>query len=212
MDVDIAWYLNVNDFARHTAWLHGVATAYASWAGLVTLAALSIMAWWKARREAGPPDRVTITVLTGTATVISVLCNQALISPLFARPRPCRSLADVEVLVKCATDYSMPSDHCTIAGAFVAGLWLTGRGYGAVATLLAALLAFTRVYVGVHYPLDTVAGLCAGAVISMVVVLGMRRRATSLFNTLAGTRMRPLITSAARPAVSGLRSPAHLGP
>jgi len=196
VDFDIAWYLNVNDFARHTAWLHGIAAAYASWAGLVALAALSVIAWWKARREAGPSDRMAIIFLTGTATVISVLCNQALISPLFARPRPCLSLADVEVLVKCATDYSMPSDHCIIAGAFMAGRWLTGYADGAAATVLATMLAFTRVYVGVHYPLDTIVGLCAGALICTVIVFGLRQHATSLVNKLTATRLRPMITSA----------------
>ena len=210
VDFDTAWYLSVNDFARHTPWLHGIAAAYALWAGLAALAVLLVSAWWNARREPRPHDRVTTTVLTGTSTIVSLVANQVLISPVFARPRPCRDLPGVEVLLKCATDYSMPSDHCIIAGAFVAGLWLTGRGYGAVATVLAIPLAFARVYVGVHYPLDTLAGLGTGAAICTAMVCGLRHRATTVVNILAANRLRPLITSAPRP-VSSHRSPAPLG-
>ena len=212
MHWDRNWYLEINDFARHTPWLHGVAAAYALWGGLVALAALLIATWWTARQSREPASPVALAVLTGMSTVVSVLANQALISPVFARQRPCRTQPGVEVLLRCGTDYSLPSDHCIIAGAFVAGLWLTGRRNGAVATGLALLLAFTRVYTGVHYPLDTVTGLLTGALICTVIVTGLRLPATALANALTATRLRGLITSARRvtPAAEP-GSPAPLG-
>jgi membrane-associated phospholipid phosphatase len=65
-------------------------------------------------------------------------------------------------MLGCTADYSMPSDHCIVAGAFVTGLWLLHRGYGAAGTVLAIVLAFARVYASVHYPPATIAGPLTG--------------------------------------------------
>jgi len=61
-------------------------------------------------------------VCAGVGTVVALLVNQDLVSPAVGRARPCQVLAHVEVLLSCAHDYSFPSDHCVLAGAFVAGL------------------------------------------------------------------------------------------
>lgn len=146
------------------------------------------------------------TLLTGVAAVVAVLLNQQVISPVVARPRPCQALAHVQVLLSCNRDYSMPSDHCIIAGAFVVGLLILNRRLGLIAAVLALLLAFGRVYVGVHYPADTVVGLLAGAVIGTVVVLALRRPTAALTDRLTRTPLRPLIV-----AGSGAATPAHGG-
>ncbi|MDQ2790225.1 MAG: UDP-diphosphatase [Pseudonocardiales bacterium] len=195
----------INAFARATPWLHGVMTAYALWAGLVVLALLLVAGWWwTARYRQDAPRAVATAVLTGVAAVVAVLVNQNLFSPAIGRVRPCRALAPVEVLLPCSNDYSMPSDHTVIGGAFVIGLLILSWRLGRPAVLLALLLAFSRVYVGVHYPADTVVGLLLGAVIGAVVVLGGRRGATTLAQRLTRTRLRALVT--ARPTAD-LRSP-----
>lgn len=194
--MDTTWYLDINAVAERTPWLHAVMAAYALWAGLVVLAALLVGAWWWYARRCPDPARATATaVLTGLAAVVAVLVNQQLISPAIARPRPCTALGHVEVLLPCSPDFSMPSDHCIIAGAFVAGLWLLHRRIGVAAAVLALLLAFGRVYVGVHYPTDAVTGLVAGVIIGLVVVLAGRRPATAVAARAALTPLRPLITS-----------------
>ncbi|MGH3492216.1 MAG: phosphatase PAP2 family protein [Sciscionella sp.] len=200
MTLDDQWYHDVNAFAVGTRWLHGFMAAYALWAGLVVLALLLIGAWlFYARHRADAPAAVAVAVLTGVSAVIAVLLNQNLISPAIARPRPCTAFAHVEVLLPCSHDYSMPSDHCIIAGAFVAGLWILNRRFGIVAGLLALLLAFGRVYVGVHYPSDTVVGLLAGALIGIVIVLALRTPAATLAARLIRSPLRPLITRGPTP-------------
>jgi undecaprenyl-diphosphatase len=57
-------------------------------------------------------------------------------------------------------------------------------------------MAFTRVYVGAHYPLDMVAGLAVGAVIAAAVVLTASRSTTAVVRRLERTRLRPLLTAA----------------
>jgi membrane-associated phospholipid phosphatase len=56
-------------------------------------------------------------------------------------------------------------------GAVAAGSWLASRALGAIAAVAAVLMAFARVYVGVHYPWDVAAGLVFGA---LVALLGRR--------------------------------------
>lgn len=172
MDKD--WFLDVHRFAVDTPWLHWLIPPYALWGGLVALVVLWFVAWMWSRRQSDALDKFTIVGLTAVSAVVAVLLNQQVISPQVARTRPCNTL-DIHALLPCDTDFSMPSDHCIIAGAFVAGLWLINRGFGIVAAALAILLAFGRVYSGMHYPSDVVVGLIAGAVIAVVIVLTLRR-------------------------------------
>lgn len=194
MSVDERWYRDVNDFARDTPWLHGVASAYALWAGLVILAALLVAAYLVARRRADAADAVAVLVSGGIGVLVALLVNQHLISPSVGRARPCHALSHVEVLLSCANDYSFPSDHCVLAGAFAAGLAFAGLRWALAAGVFALLLAFTRVYTGVHYPSDAASGLLIGAAIAIVVVLLLRRPLRRLTSAMEHTRLRPLVS------------------
>lgn len=192
---DVSWYWIINIVALHTQWLHSFAAGYALWGGLVTLTLLLIVGWWTARRRPDAPVAVATAVLTGIAAAVVLLVNQRLLSPMLARPRPCEIFLQAEVLLRCGGGFAMPSGDCVLAGAFVAGLGLVHRGYAAVAAVVALALAFARVYVGVQYPFDTIIGLLLGALMGLVIVLGLRARATDLAYALTATRLRPLITT-----------------
>jgi membrane-associated phospholipid phosphatase len=99
------------------------------------------------------------------------------------------------VLLACAKDYSFPSDHSVIAGAFAAGLLLLDQRLGLLATLLGLLIAFARVYAGVHYPGDVAAGLAIGATIGFATVITLRPVTSKLAASLSSTPLRPLITA-----------------
>ncbi|MEU8773931.1 phosphatase PAP2 family protein [Streptomyces sp. NPDC048606] len=64
---------------------------------------------------------------------------------------------------------SFPSGHSASAFAFTAGLALESPGWGAVVAPVAASVAFSRVYTGVHYPSDVVAGAALGVAAGFVV-------------------------------------------
>jgi undecaprenyl-diphosphatase len=191
--LDRTWYLDVNEFARDTGWAHGVVSAYALWAGLVLLALLLVAGWLVARRRPDAPRAVATAFLVGVGAVAALVANQA-IGPAVDRLRPCHALHHVEVLLTCAGDSSFPSDHAMIAGAFAAGLLLLDRRIGLVSLVLALLVAFARVYVGVHYPGDVAAGLAIGAAIGAVVVLALRAPVTAVARRLERTPLRPLVT------------------
>ncbi len=79
------------------------------------------------------------------------------------RPRPCHVLEEVHLLVGCGSGYAMPSAHA--ANAFgQAFLWsLAVRPVTWQLYAFAALVAISRVFVGVHYPFDILVGAAVGA-------------------------------------------------
>ncbi|MHB8883273.1 MAG: glycosyltransferase family 39 protein [Thermodesulfovibrionales bacterium] len=83
---------------------------------------------------------------------------------IFQRPRPCTVLEGVNLLVGCGRSFSMPSNHALNSFAAACIFWpLRRKALNAALIGIAALIAFSRVYVGVHYPSDVVAGAVLGA-------------------------------------------------
>ena len=75
------------------------------------------------------------------------------------------------------TDYSFPSGHTCASFACTLVLYrILPKKYGVPAVLLAALIAFSRLYVGVHYPTDVLGGLAVGIFSSCLVLwIGKKR-------------------------------------
>lgn len=204
---DAGDFLVINRFARRTGWLHGIMTGYASTYGIVVLAVLLVIGWWLARRAAEFRAMAAVA-LAGLGTLVAVGINQPIVSAI-AEKRPYASLPHVTLLVSRSTDYGFPSDHATMAGAVAAGLCYVNRRLGMTAWAAAVLLAFSRVYVGAHYPLDVAAGLALGAA---VIVLGQtlaRPILIWLLTRMVRTPLRPLVSVGrhdARTARSGRES------
>ncbi|MGP4000298.1 bifunctional phosphatase PAP2/diacylglycerol kinase family protein, partial [Streptomyces sp. 8N706] len=80
------------------------------------------------------------------------------------RPRPgLDSVPLIRQLTRQPITTSFPSGHSASAAAFAVGASLESRGWGAVLAPVAASVAFSRVYTGVHYPSDVLAGAALGA-------------------------------------------------
>ncbi len=133
---------------QHNAFFDGVALFLSGIgaAGLVWFVLAIVLFLREERRN----HRFFIPVIT--AGVACGLIVNIILKPLIARPRPTDLLSD----------FSFPSGHATIAFAMAAVLssvepkwkwWFYG---------LALAISFTRVYLGVHYPLDVVAGALLG--------------------------------------------------
>ncbi len=98
-----------------------------------------------------------------------------LLKPLIARPRP--FVVDPTLLwyVHMPSDFSFPSGHTasSFAAAFV--YFFNDRRIGIPALVLAALISFTRLYFGVHYPTDILGGIVLGLICATAALFLMRK-------------------------------------
>lgn len=194
-------FLRFNDLSRATPFLHGSASAFATY-GVVLFGAALIGALWLARSAS---DTALASVIwAGLGTLVAVGVNQPL-GRLFAEPRPYATHPDTLVLVPRTTDWSFPSDHSVMAGACAMGLLLAARHLPRLRPLAfavlfgAVLMAVDRVYVGAHYPLDVVAGLGVGAAVSF---LGLRMLSRPLHWLTGQMRRVPGIQGLFAPSVA----------
>jgi len=91
-----------------------------------------------------------------------------------ARVRPCRAIEGIRLILPCPKSYSMPSGHAITSFAFSVPLFILTRRYIIVIwrlypLVLASMVAFSRIYLGVHYPTDVLMGAILGALIGLVL-------------------------------------------
>jgi undecaprenyl-diphosphatase len=180
----------VNDWARHTGWLHGFMADVAKY-GVVVFAVLLLAGWWVARQDRDG-RRMAAALWAPIAALLAVAVNQPIVSAVH-ESRPFTTMPHVLLLIHHGADPGFPSDHATMAGAVAAALFFVERRLALVATLMALLLAFSRVYVGVHYPGDVLAGLALGAVVAVVGALLLVPVIARLVAWLGRTPLRPLL-------------------
>lgn len=111
-----------------------------------------------------PKTRKSGVILMAALLVDLVVCN-GILKPLVHRIRPFDVKTGVELLVKRPTDYSFPSGHTAASFASVMALYLAGEKKIWIPSLvLAILIAFSRLYLYVHYPTDVLGGVIIGVV------------------------------------------------
>lgn len=101
-----------------------------------------------------------------------IICDQlssSLIKSLVMRPRPCHVLNDINLLVKCGAGKSFPSSHAANSMMVVTVISLFFRQHKYWLPWLAVIVGISRIFVGVHYPLDVFCGLIIGALVSWFV-------------------------------------------
>ena len=92
-----------------------------------------------------------------------------------ARPRPCWLDPNVPLLIDLPKDYSFPSGHTLASVIAAAALTRANRKFGWIAMPLAALIAFSRLYLFVHFPSDVLASVALGLAIGRGVNALARR-------------------------------------
>lgn len=112
-------------------------------------------------------------IICALALILSLLFNNIILKNIFDRTRPFISIDGLDNLVT-AKDASFPSGHTSSSfSAAVAIFRNLPKKYSFAAIILASLIAFSRLYLGVHYPSDIIGGILTGvfsAVVSQIVI------------------------------------------
>lgn len=183
----------INGLARSTPWLNRPAEAYATTCGFLQFAVLLLVGWWVARRH-GPA--VMAAALWAPFGVLLATAIGRVISPAMGWPLPSSdSLPHILALIHPRADTTSPSTHATLAGAAAAGLFLVRRALGMIAGVAALLMGVARVYVGLQYPSDAVAGLVLGAVVTTLGFVLAKGPLVQLVARLRSSPLRPLVVA-----------------
>ena len=116
-----------------------------------------------------PKTRKTGAMM-GLALVFGlIVCNMTL-KPLIARIRPYDVNTAVTLIVEKMHDFSFPSGHTTASFEGAVVLLMRDKRLGIPAMILAVLIAFSRLYLYVHFPTDVLAGAVLGTLFAVLAV------------------------------------------
>lgn len=105
--------------------------------------------------------------------ILGLLIGNLLIKNIVRSPRPFNDpdavIQAADLLIKKPWDYSFPSAHTMHAFTLGFTTFLNNKKAGIPVLILATFIAFSRMYLYVHYPLDIIGGMLIGAVISVLV-------------------------------------------
>ena len=116
---------------------------------------------------------IAVILLIVGITLSDQICN-SLIKPLVGRIRPCHVLENVHLLINCTRSFSFPSSHATNIFTGTIILSFIYRKLRIALLFIATTVAYSRVYVGVHYPLDVLGGIVLGILCAMIIIMFYR--------------------------------------
>ena len=123
--------------------------------GMIWIAATILLLIPKKTRKIG--------CMSAAALLGSLVINNHLIKNLVQRPRPFVTFTDLQIIIPTPSEFSFPSGHTSSSFAAAAVFYRhLPKKLGLPSVILAGLIGFSRLYVGVHYPTDVIAGVAMG--------------------------------------------------
>ena len=123
------------------------------------------------------PDKRSTAVMLFVTLVGVLVISEIVLEPMVARVRPCNAGVGIVAVPGVSHDgYSFPSGHALSSFACSIVIAMTcGKKWGVPFVTLAVVISLTRLYLGVHYPSDVLAGAIIGAAIALAVVWLFRK-------------------------------------
>ncbi|MGA9349960.1 MAG: undecaprenyl-diphosphatase [Anaerolineae bacterium] len=169
MSLDLQLFQLINNLAGRNDVLDGLMRLLVNDYFLTTTMSLILVIFWFEGRDQDRRERNQRAILWAVialfiANIILKLCNL-----IYFRPRPFVG-HEVNLLFYRPTDSSFPSNPATVGFSIATAVWLYNRRLGALLLMLATLFGLSRIYCGVHYPSDVIAGALLGALSACLVV------------------------------------------
>ncbi len=146
----------------HTPWLDKLMVAITTLgdAGLIWILLAVVLAFTKKYRKCG------VTMML--ALIMMLIFGNGILKNIFMRERPCWIDTSIALLVENPHDYSFPSGHTYSSIAAATVIWLRSKKAGIAAMVLAVLIAFSRMYLFVHFPTDVLTSLVLGVITAVI--------------------------------------------
>lgn len=135
--------------------------------GLLWIGIAVVMLFFKKYRKCG--------ISIGVALLLMEITGNLVLKELIMRDRPCWIDPTVELLLKAPSSYSFPSGHTFAGFAASVTIFLNHKKEGIAAIIVASLIAFSRMYLFVHFPTDILGGMVFGTGIAVLVYFGMKK-------------------------------------
>jgi len=130
-------------------------------AGWFWIAMAVVMLFFKQTRKTA--------LMMGAALIFGLIICNLILKPTVARIRPYELVDGIKLLIGKQSDFSFPSGHTAASFEAATVLMIRDRRFGIPALVLAFIIAFSRMYLFVHYPTDIIGGIVVG---SLCGVLG----------------------------------------
>lgn len=136
-------------------------------AGIVWILLAIVLLFMKKTRKCG--------ILMIISMGIGVILGNVILKNLIARPRPCWIDESIKLLIEKPKDYSFPSGHTLASFEAAVMIYLNNKKAGIISIFIACLIAFSRMYLFVHFPTDILGGAILGTAISILVYYGYKK-------------------------------------
>jgi undecaprenyl-diphosphatase len=133
-----------------------------------------VLAGTKAKKPNGKTYLATAlwAIVIAVCSYFLVVWVEDIVKVAVSRARPCRTIEGIRLIIACPKSFSLPSGHAITSFGVALPLFCLSRGYLTLGwrlypLLLASAIAFSRLYLGVHYPADVLSGALLGAGIGL---------------------------------------------
>ncbi|MBN1369232.1 MAG: phosphatase PAP2 family protein [Dehalococcoidaceae bacterium] len=173
LEFDRALLLWINGLSGHIPFLDNVVLSIANDYFVIIASCLIMMALWTGTRNPGNRRHMQKGVMVASASLGTSQGMVEIINNIWVRQRPFEEL-DVNLLFYAPTDPSFPSNSASVLFGLAWGIFFYNRKAGAVLLTIAGIQGLSRIYVGVHYPLDILGGAVLGLLVALFFLIAFR--------------------------------------
>lgn len=141
--------------------------------GMIWIIIAIIMLFTKKYRKTG--------IIVALSLLFSIITGNVILKNLVARARPSFLFTNYDVLIKAPLSYAFPSGHTQSSFAAAFSIFLVNQKEGIAAMLLAFAIAFSRLYLFVHWPTDVLGGMVFGLICAAISYIAVNVIKNTLF-------------------------------